>query len=331
MRKEEKRIVLPGSRETGAGTGSLCIAAVAAVISCACALCLSLPLTAHAASVSDEDRMKGFATYVQEQDLAGGVVGFGDFSDIGESGELIPSGGGMGDSRMQGMLQQMRSMDAEYGPVIRDTVRVISKKEDRSAQTPRPEEARLEDARMNEMAVLAQDAAVYEAPLDETEEAAMTVVNDPVVLDPEQIIRIAEMQVMGGGMPLLNQSDLETIRREVSGTLSGETFPTTNWRRFGTELESLGIFTLTAYDPCLICCGKTDGITATGTAGKSGRTIAVDPSVIPYGSRVVIGGYVFIAEDTGSAIKGKHIDMFMDSHDTAMMFGRREGEVFLIR
>ena len=71
--------------------------------------------------------------------------------------------------------------------------------------------------------------------------------------------------------------------------------------------------------------------TATGTHGKAGRTIAVDPSIIPYGSRVLVGGYVFIAEDTGSAIRGRHIDLFMDTHEVAMQFGRREGEVFLIR
>ena len=62
-----------------------------------------------------------------------------------------------------------------------------------------------------------------------------------------------------------------------------------------------------------------------------GRTVAVDPSVIPYGSRLLIGGYVYIAEDTGSAIKGRHIDMFMDSHDVAMQFGKKQGQVFLIR
>ena len=52
--------------------------------------------------------------------------------------------------------------------------------------------------------------------------------------------------------------------------------------------EPLGEFKLTAYCPCMKCCGKTDGITATGTTATEGRTIAVDPRVIPYGSTVTI-------------------------------------------
>ena len=94
---------------------------------------------------------------------------------------------------------------------------------------------------------------------------------------------------------------------------------------------SLGMFTLTAYDACVLCCGKTDGITSTGTRAEAGRTIAVDPSVIPYGTKVRIGSNTYIAEDTGSKIKGKHIDIFMETHEIAKQFGRKQGEVFLVK
>jgi len=47
-----------------------------------------------------------------------------------------------------------------------------------------------------------------------------------------------------------------------------------------TEPEYLGTFTVTHYCPCEICCGKTDGITYTGTQATEGRTVAVDPEVI---------------------------------------------------
>ncbi|WP_296644101.1 3D domain-containing protein [Romboutsia sp. 13368] len=58
-----------------------------------------------------------------------------------------------------------------------------------------------------------------------------------------------------------------------------------------------------------------DTITSTGTVPKAGYTIAVDPSVIPYGTRVYIPEFdkVFVAEDCGSAIKGNRIDIFMES------------------
>ena len=65
-----------------------------------------------------------------------------------------------------------------------------------------------------------------------------------------------------------------------------------------------------------IKCGpgmKGDGITYTGTMATEGRTIAVDPNVIPLGTRVYIDGYgERIAEDTGGAIKGNKIDIYVD-------------------
>lgn len=77
----------------------------------------------------------------------------------------------------------------------------------------------------------------------------------------------------------------------------------------------LGNFTITYYCACEICCNKADGITATGTPVIEGQTIAVDPSVIPYGTRVIIGGHVFTAEDCGGAIKKNHIDVYVNSHE----------------
>lgn len=95
------------------------------------------------------------------------------------------------------------------------------------------------------------------------------------------------------------------------------------------DLISLGEFKLTAYCACLKCCGKTDGITATGTKATQGRTIAVDPKVIPYGSEVIINGHTYIAEDCGGAIKNNRIDVYFDSHQEALNFGVQYAEVFL--
>ena len=79
----------------------------------------------------------------------------------------------------------------------------------------------------------------------------------------------------------------------------------------------------TAYCPCNICCGKCDGITATGTKATAGWTIAVDPSVIPYGTEVVINGQAYIAEDCGGAIKGNRVDIYFATHQEAINFGRQ--------
>ena len=93
----------------------------------------------------------------------------------------------------------------------------------------------------------------------------------------------------------------------------------------------LGNFTITYYCACEICCNKADGITATGTPVIEGQTIAVDPSVIPYGTKVIIGGHVFTAEDCGGAIKKNHIDVYVNSHEEALALGVTSAEVYLAK
>lgn len=95
------------------------------------------------------------------------------------------------------------------------------------------------------------------------------------------------------------------------------------------EIESLGMFRITAYCPCVKCCNKDDGITATGTKATQGRTIAVDPAVIPYGTTVYIDGHAYVAEDCGGAIDGNRIDVFFDTHEDALIWGVQNHEVFV--
>lgn len=71
--------------------------------------------------------------------------------------------------------------------------------------------------------------------------------------------------------------------------------------------------------------------TATGTYPKEGRTIAVDPNVIPYGTEVYIPAFngTFIAEDTGGAIKGNKIDIYMSHGSKARQWGRQTIEIYV--
>jgi 3D (Asp-Asp-Asp) domain-containing protein len=122
------------------------------------------------------------------------------------------------------------------------------------------------------------------------------------------------------------------------GRLPGDDVPATEYASLEAmpETEYLGEFTMTHYCPCERCCGQwADGITATGTVATQGRTIAVDPAVIPYGSEVEIqyeDGTVerYVAEDCGAAIKENRIDVFMNSHDEALNMGIRKGSVYLV-
>lgn len=106
--------------------------------------------------------------------------------------------------------------------------------------------------------------------------------------------------------------------------------------------------TATAYDLSFESCGKERshpayGVTSSGTRATVGRTIAVDPEVIPIGSRVKIKfpekySYldgIYIAEDTGSLIKGNRVDVFFGEdkigsktvNKLAMDFGVQDVEV----
>ncbi|MBV8638754.1 MAG: DUF348 domain-containing protein [Candidatus Eremiobacteraeota bacterium] len=78
-------------------------------------------------------------------------------------------------------------------------------------------------------------------------------------------------------------------------------------------------------------CGGCSGMTAIGRPAGHG-IVAVDPSVIPLGTRLFIPGYGFaIAGDTGGAIHGNRIDLGFNSYSDAMRFGRREVTVYRIR
>ena len=98
----------------------------------------------------------------------------------------------------------------------------------------------------------------------------------------------------------------------------------------GPQIVSLGDFRVTAYCPCAKCCGKSDGITATGTQATQGRTIAVDPEVIPYGTAVYIDGVEYIAEDCGGAIKGNRVDLFFNNHADALEYGVETKELYIM-
>lgn len=91
------------------------------------------------------------------------------------------------------------------------------------------------------------------------------------------------------------------------------------------KYEYLGVFTLTAYCGCSRCGG---GKTSTGKTPKAGRTVAVDPRVIPYGTKLLINGHIYVAEDCGGAIKGHNIDVYFNTHSECLRFGRQTAKVY---
>ena len=99
------------------------------------------------------------------------------------------------------------------------------------------------------------------------------------------------------------------------------------------RVVSLGVCKTTAY--CSenyphICNNGNSSRTATGTVPTPGRTVAVDPKVIPYGSEVIINGHTYIAEDCGGAIRGNRVDILFATHREALQYGVRYVEVSYI-
>ena len=94
----------------------------------------------------------------------------------------------------------------------------------------------------------------------------------------------------------------------------------------------IGRFKLTAYCPCSKCSGTWGKQTATGTTATEGRTVGVDPDIVEYGTELYIDGVgVRIAEDTGSGVNSKHIDIFMDSHSDCLEFGVKYADVYIVQ
>jgi 3D (Asp-Asp-Asp) domain-containing protein len=92
---------------------------------------------------------------------------------------------------------------------------------------------------------------------------------------------------------------------------------------------------VTYYDVCEACCGKADGITASGLQAVPGVTVAVDPDVIPLGSDVLVDygdGEIqyYRADDTGYGVDGNAIDLCVATHEEALELGRRIATVYFV-
>jgi 3D (Asp-Asp-Asp) domain-containing protein len=89
----------------------------------------------------------------------------------------------------------------------------------------------------------------------------------------------------------------------------------------------LGEFTMRAYTRY----ARSSGRTASGTVPTNGRTIAVDPRIIPLGTVIEIEGIgKRVAEDTGSLVKGKKLDLFLPSVQACTQFGVRSRKVYIV-
>jgi 3D (Asp-Asp-Asp) domain-containing protein len=127
----------------------------------------------------------------------------------------------------------------------------------------------------------------------------------------------------------------EPVPTIIDVGIGGELGTTTNTSAPDFHYAAKYVMNASAYTAGYESTGKNPGDpgygrTASGDQVRRG-IVAVDPNVIPLGSKLYVEGYGFsLASDTGSMIKGHKIDLFYESLDDAIKFGRRNLEVYLL-
>lgn len=92
--------------------------------------------------------------------------------------------------------------------------------------------------------------------------------------------------------------------------------------------EYCGVYRCSFYCSCVSCCGKSDGITASGSHVQEGRTVATGRE-FPFGTQLLINGHIYTVEDRGVG-NGK-IDIYLDSHQECLNQGIQYHEVYVLR
>ena len=96
-----------------------------------------------------------------------------------------------------------------------------------------------------------------------------------------------------------------------------------------SPLIYMGNYLITYYCACAKCCDVETGITASGAHVKEGVTCAADPS-IPFGTKLKIGDHIYTVQDRGGAIKGNHVDIYIDGHQRALQQDMGYKDVYMV-
>ena len=168
------------------------------------------------------------------------------------------------------------------------------------------------------------------------EENEKTLISKPLSIANSETDSVSELQnaidTLNSYIPLLNSSTIINIAKEgISNAesriseLNKPIVPTTS-TEIGTVIKTLTMESTAYYG---------HGITASGlkpVRNPDGiSTIAVDPNVIPLGTKVYVSGYgLAIAADTGGAIKGNIIDVFLNTNEECISWGRRNVTVQIL-
>lgn len=154
-------------------------------------------------------------------------------------------------------------------------------------------------------------------------EISNEIVNEEIALEPKNKI------IEKGTMEIKKETTVKD-RKEKPTSKNNNKEPKQNVSRGGISPRKTLVMNATAYSNSPESQGKWVGKTATGMTPRVG-VVAVDPNVIPLGTKLYIEGYGHaVAGDTGGAIKGNKIDLFMNTRQECFNFGRRNVTVHIL-
>lgn len=205
---------------------------------------------------------------------------------------------------------KMLSVAQVESTAIEDTIVEYSRVEYNDLQVAIAEAEQLARVERAEKQAAEVALAEEEAEIEETTEPPTT--EAPTTEAPKIVTTEAPTENITEAPTTTTEAPTEAVYVEADGAESG---------------EYLGTYTATAYCGCAQCCGKSDGITASGTTATQGRTIAA-PSTFDFGTELIIDGHTYVVEDRGGSISGNRIDIYFDSHQDALNYGRRTVEVY---
>ncbi len=175
------------------------------------------------------------------------------------------------------------------------------------------------------------------------QEVSRTVLSETVISQSvEEIVAVGSYVEVADPVPMTSSNAVSIVMNtqpfeSESGSADEEETPTNSENTFVTADGEVVTYSkvITCVATAYSCNGQI-GYTYTGTIARVGE-IAVDPSVIPLGTRMYIytndGEYVYgyaVAEDTGGAIKGNIVDLYFNSDAECYAFGRRTCTIYIL-
>ena len=146
----------------------------------------------------------------------------------------------------------------------------------------------------------------------------------PKNIQEEMETRIQHEQEIAKLKELEKQKEIERQKQIKIANENKSSFSKPTTRSIETpRTNDYVAYVATGYCPCAKCCGKNTGITASGAKAQAGVTVAM-PSRFKFGTKIEIKGMgKYIVQDRGGAIKGNKIDIYFNTHQEALNFGRR--------